>query len=68
MGSLFKTPKLPDPPPLPEYQSAVDVVADDAVKEKSRRFTGRGRASTLLTSPLGVSGEAQGLKKTLLGE
>ena len=59
MGSIFKSPKVPDPPPLPDYESA----AEEA-KKKAQRYTGTGRASTILTSPLGVADE---YKKTLLG-
>ena len=59
MGSLFKSPKVPEPPPLPDYSDA----AEDA-KKKAQRYTGTGRAATILTSPLGVMDE---YKKTLLG-
>ena len=61
MGSIFKSPKVPDVPPAPpDYSKA----AEDA-KKKAQRYSGQGRASTILTSPLGVYGEP---KTTLLGE
>lgn len=59
MGSIFKTPKIEEPPPLPDYTE----VAEEA-KKKSQRYTGLGRAATILTSPLGVNDE---MGKTLLG-
>ena len=58
MGSIFKSPKVPEPPPLPDYSNA----AEEA-KKKAQRYSGIGRAATILTSPLGVAGEG----KTLLG-
>ena len=59
MGSIFKSPKVPELPPMPDYGDA----AEEA-KRKAQRYSGLGRASTILTSPLGVVGESQ---KTLLG-
>lgn len=36
-------------------------------KQKSRAASATGRRSTLLTSPIGIVGEAEGARKTLLG-
>lgn len=63
MGSLFKSPKVPDPPPMPDYDEVAKEVEEEQ-KKATRRFTGKGRAATILTSPLGITDE---LGKTLLG-
>jgi len=58
MGSVFKSPKEPKLPPMPVYSeldSSPPAAAEEA-KKKTRRYTGLGRASTILTSPLGVFG------------
>jgi hypothetical protein len=61
MGSIFKTPDVPEPPPLPSEPDR------DKVKAMAERLSGAGRQSTLLTSPLGVMGNLSSQKKTLLG-
>ena len=57
----------PPPPPPPVQETSAEEI--DAKKQKSRlREAGaKGRASTILTSPMGVEEETGG-KKTLLGE
>lgn len=53
----------PAPPPPPERkdtQSAVDA-------ERKRRAKAKGHRSTILTSPLGLTDQAPGQRKTLLG-
>lgn len=55
---IFKTPEV-EPPPKPKYPSKEE--------EKKRLRRGAAGGQTILTSPLGVSGEAQTKKKTLLG-
>jgi hypothetical protein len=72
MGSLFspKMPPLPPVQPLPPAPSAElsqaekdKIAADQAEIERKRK----GRRSTILTSPLGITEEATVEKKTLLG-
>ena len=72
MSSIFspKMPSLPPVQPLPEPPSSElssaekeSIAADQAARERKRK----GRKSTILTSPLGVTEEAELQKKTLLG-
>jgi hypothetical protein len=72
MGSLFspKMPPLPPVQPLPPAPSAElsqaekdKIAAEQAEIERKRK----GRRSTILTSPLGITEEAKVEKKTLLG-
>lgn len=63
VGGLFSTPKLPDLPTFtaPELPTP-PTVADPAVAqatERARRIAGAqlGRASTVLTGPLGISND-----------
>ena len=73
MGSLFspKMPPLPPVQPLPPAPSAElsqeekdRIAAEQAEIERKRK----GRRSTILTSPLGITEEATVEKKTLLGD
>ena len=72
MGSLFspKMPALPPVQPLPEPPKAElsaeekQRVADEQAAIERRR---KGRKSTILTGPLGITEEATTEKKTLLG-
>lgn len=73
IGNLFKAPKAPkfQPPPPPpqmveevEADAQADAAASDARTRARRRSITR---STLLTSPFGVTGEAEVERKTLLG-
>ena len=59
VGQVHKPQELPQPP------KAEDVVAkaEDAVKKKRAAIS-----QTVYTSPLGVAGEAQVARKTLLGQ
>ena len=72
MGSIFspKMPSLPPVQPLPPAPSAElsqeekdKIAAEQAEIERKRK----GRRSTILTSPLGITEEATVEKKTLLG-
>lgn len=54
-------PQAPPPPPTPD-----NTAVDRAVK-KERKKSGRGRASTILTSSSGLQDEATVSKRTLLG-
>lgn len=58
-------PKAPKPPNAP----AADPMLADAAAEMARRKARatEGRSSTILTGPGGVTGEAPGQRKTLLG-
>ena len=72
MGSLFspKMPALPPVQPLPEPPKAElsaeekQRIADEQAAMERRR---KGRKSTILTGPLGITEEATTEKKTLLG-
>lgn len=73
MGGLFGGPKLPavqPAPPSPLDDSAAQRERDEAAAEQRRRRTAGGRASTILTSPLGVteSAEPSVARKYLLGQ
>lgn len=63
---------LPAPPiikaPAPPNMAA-DPTAADAAAERARRkaAASEGRSSTILTGPSGVTGDAAGQRKTLLG-
>lgn len=62
MGALFGSPKLPPTPPDPVNNAAVQAAA---LAEQARQS--KGSASTILTSPLGVSGSPTTASKMLLG-
>ena len=72
MGSLFspKMPALPPVQPLPEPPKAElsaeekQKIADEQAAMERKR---KGRKSTILTGPLGITEEATTEKKTLLG-
>lgn len=71
MGAIFnppkpKVPKVPPPPPVerdiePEVQQARD-------RRRRTLLAAVGRASTILTGPLGLTGDATIGRKTLLGQ
>ena len=62
--SMTRTPSLPEPQPLPESPSVEDATgkAAEVIRKKRAAAT-----QTVYTSPLGVAGEAQVARKTLLG-
>lgn len=62
MGSIFGRPSLPPPPPDPINNAAVQ---NAALAEQDRNR--QGAASTILTSPLGVSAAPPVASKQLLG-
>lgn len=64
--SAPKSPKLPPPPPPPPQLPQGDVQAAGA-DERRRAQMEAGVASTILTSPQGVLGNADTTKKALLG-
>lgn len=72
MGSIF-APKMPAPPPPPEPAPAPPSFEDAererlaAEKQKDLLRKRKGRKSTIVTGPLGVTEEATTEKKTLLG-
>ena len=74
MGSIFKAPKMPPPPPIqappePDF-SAEDEAreAEAAEKEKRRNLNRKGRRSTILTGTgLNEIEDENIKKKTLLG-
>lgn len=78
LGGLFSTPSLPNlpVPKVPELPAA-PTLANPAVAQalaRNRRIAAAqsGRASTILTGPLGISNDTQGdtqqRGKTLLGQ
>ena len=74
MGSIFKAPKIPAPPPIqappePDF-SAEDEAreAEAAEKERRRNLNRKGRRSTILTGTGLTEIEDEDIKKkTLLG-
>ena len=76
MGSIFKAPKIPAPPPIQEPDvSDVPSAEDEARKAQEeedmrrRNRNRKGRRSTILTGPQGLDeiGDDNINKKTLLG-
>ena len=74
MGSIFKAPKIPAPPPIQEPDVSEVPSAEDAAREQAeaeelrrRNRNRKGRRSTILTSPSMEDEEAEINKKTLLG-
>jgi hypothetical protein len=72
MGSIF-APKMPSLPPVQPLPAAPSTELSSEEKERiaseqaSIERKRRGRKSTILTSPLGDTTEAETEKKTLLG-
>lgn len=61
-------PKMPAPAPLPPSEDPAAKAAQSAADEEERRKrAGSGRASTILTGPLGDTGANVGAAKQLLG-
>jgi hypothetical protein len=58
-------PKLPAIPTIEETTAAAEAKTALAVKEKRRAMA---RSRTIFTSPLGIAGEAETARKTLLGQ
>ena len=74
MSSLFKSPKMPAPPPIVEpsvddVPSAEDAAREEQEQEELRRRNRnrKGRRSTILTSPDYEDVAAETDQKTLLG-
>jgi len=69
LDKQMKPPKLPEAPAAPEAPPTAqdaDVVAARA-DENRRRLAAQGQGSTILTGSLGVQGQANTGKKTVLG-
>ncbi len=65
VSQALKTPnKAADLPQMPTVQDATSQ-AKDAIKE---RRIAASRSRSIYTSPLGIAGEAQTVRKTLLGQ
>ena len=74
MGSLFKSPKMPPPPPIiePKVEDVPDAedearAAEEEAELRARNRKRKGRRSTILTSPDYEEVEADTDQKTLLG-
>ena len=74
MGSIFKAPKMPPPPPIqappePDFTAEDEArEAEAAEKEKRRNLNRKGRRSTILTGTGLNEIEDENIKKrTLLG-
>ena len=73
MGSIFKAPKIPAPPPIqapPEPDFSYEDEARQAeaeADERRRNLNRKGRRSTILTSPTYGDTTATTDKPTLLG-
>lgn len=61
----FKTPKVPEAPPVPS-KSAEDAQRRLAAEAETSRQQ-QGRAATIITSPLGDPDFGKNVKKTLVG-
>lgn len=61
-----KVPGMPDGPIKPDTGPEVDKTALDRQRRR-RAAASVGRSDTLLTGPLGLTGEPQSQSKTLLG-
>jgi hypothetical protein len=73
MGSLFSAPKPPPPPPPPPPAPPPPTLEDPEIKRKKEEarlanIRRKGRGDTILTSGLGVVGDAPTDRKTLLGQ
>jgi len=74
MGSLFKAPAMPAPPPL-EMPKTSDVPSlEDQEREQEEKQAlaeterkRKGRRSTILTGGTGLNDDAETSQKTLLG-
>jgi hypothetical protein len=70
MGAVFgKAPKIPTPEPekpAPDLDEAAEKSAE-AQRKRRRQGQSQGRASTLLTSPVGETGESSLASQKLLG-
>ena len=76
MGSIFKAPKMPDPQPrqMPKVEDVPEVddeetLAAEAEAQRERDRKRKGRRSTILTGPRGLTNidEDNISNKTLLG-
>lgn len=66
-SGLFSKKKSDDTPaPMPEAPKVEDEAAKAAAAAREKR-RGMARTKSIYTSPLGITGEAQVAKKTLLG-
>lgn len=65
-GKAPAAPAVPGPPPAP-VKFAEKRVQAAGTAERARGAAAGGRASTILTGPLGLPGAAQTQQKTLLG-
>jgi hypothetical protein len=60
-------PPAPTPPPVMDEAGAADAVKKAQGKASSKVANAASMGNTILTGPLGVTGEADLKKKTLLG-
>lgn len=70
MGGKAKSPDLPPappPPPVMDQQGAADAVKKAQGKSQNQAARAVSMGNTILTNPLGVPGQADIQKKTLLG-
>jgi hypothetical protein len=61
-------PPAPTPPPVQDEAGSADAVAKAQKKSASTAARAVSMGNTILTNPLGVQGEADIKKKTLLGQ
>ncbi len=70
MSFLFPKTRIPKPPPIPPVPPPPAITAPDkTVETKIRQDVKRrkGRKSTIATSPMGLTSEAEVKKTSLLG-
>jgi hypothetical protein len=70
MTFLFKSPKIPEPKPVPQPKLPEPLPPTEEVTEEEKRKIRRGRErrGTILTGPRGVLTKQPTRRKTLLGE
>lgn len=57
----------PEPPKI-DTGAAVDAAAEQAQQQTTQRRRAIARNRTVFTNPLGIAGEAQTVRKALLGQ
>lgn len=69
MTALFKSPKMPSPPPVPEPPTQIDMEKSAALAEESLKQVKKkkGRPSTIIGGGLASDTSSTSAKPTLMG-